>query len=229
MWVWLVQGLRGVGGPGGTLSGVWQEGTGVAECGVQGVPPLNWSHPLFHSFLPMDPYRNDHQGPTQRQRWPYRRTRESGTECIERSGRVRRAATDNDEVRETGGKAEGVNQSQIRVPDGGLPPQDRPSLSAPGLCSEVRGPVSWESPWPFAGGPDKAPLSQCLSPWWVSGGSRRRRGEAQGWETGRLDGCKAWRVRRWPWGCCPALPAPTFCPGEMRALTCFSTGFRELS
>lgn len=45
MWVWLVQGLRGVAGPGGTLSGVWQEGTGVAECGVQGVPPLNWSIP----------------------------------------------------------------------------------------------------------------------------------------------------------------------------------------
>ena len=34
MWVWLAQGLRGVGGPGGALSGVWQEGTGVAECGV---------------------------------------------------------------------------------------------------------------------------------------------------------------------------------------------------
>ena len=107
-----------------------------------------------------------------------------GQKYIERSGRVRRAATDNDEVRETGGGAEGVNQSQIRVPDGGLPPQDRPSLSAPGLYSEVQGPVSWESPWPFAGGPDKAPLSPrslwCLSPWWVSGGSRRRKGEAQG-------------------------------------------------
>lgn len=29
---------------------------------------------------------------------------------------------------------------------------------------------------------------------------------------------------------CPTHPRPlTFCPGEMRALTCFSTGFRELS
>ena len=52
----------------------------MAECGVQGVPPLNWSHPLPHSFLPMDPYRNGHQGPTERQRWPYRRTGEAGTE-----------------------------------------------------------------------------------------------------------------------------------------------------
>ena len=109
-----------------------------------------------------------------------------GQKCIERSGRVRRAATDNDEVRETGGEAEGVNQSPIRVPDRGLPPQDRPLLSAPGLCSEVRGPVSWESPWPFAEGPDKAPLSPwslCPSPRWVSGGSRRRRGRPR---AGRL-------------------------------------------
>lgn len=32
--------------------------------------------------------------------------------------------------------------------------------------------------------------------------------------------------------CCPPDGLPlqlTFCPGEMRALTCFSTGFRELS
>lgn len=33
--------------------------------------------------------------------------------------------------------------------------------------------------------------------------------------------------------CCPPArglpPQLTFCPGEMRAFTCFSTGFRELS
>lgn len=42
VWLWLcwVQGLRGGGGTGGTLSRVCREGTGVAECGVQGVPPL---------------------------------------------------------------------------------------------------------------------------------------------------------------------------------------------
>lgn len=28
---------------------------------------------------------------------------------------------------------------------------------------------------------------------------------------------------------CEAVHPLTFCPGEMRALTCFSTGFRELS
>lgn len=88
--------------------------------------PLNWTHPLPHGFLPMDPYRKHHQGPTQRQRWRYRRTGEAGTEYIERSGRVRRAATDNDGVRETGGEAERVNQSQIRVPDGGSLPRTGP-------------------------------------------------------------------------------------------------------
>lgn len=31
------------------------------------------------------------------------------------------------------------------------------------------------------------------------------------------------------WVARPVPSALTFCPGEMRALTCFSTGFRELS
>lgn len=45
-----------------------------------------------------------------------------GQKYIERSGRVRRAATDNDEVRKTGGEAEGVNQSQISARRGASSP-----------------------------------------------------------------------------------------------------------